>query len=61
MLVTMKAFLVHVFMRGGNVRLNILVIAITLGISLISSIKAGIIPAWRTPNRIVLSNRALLR
>jgi predicted permease len=47
MLVTMKAFLAHAFMRGGNVRLNISVMAVTLGISLFSGIGVGLIPAWR--------------
>ena len=59
MLVTMKAFLIHAFMRGGNVHLNIPVIAVTLVISLISSIGAGLIPAWRAakcePNRALKS------
>lgn len=59
MLVTMKAFLIHAFMRGGNVRLNIPVIATTLGISLMSSIGSGLIPAWRAaksePNRALKS------
>jgi predicted permease len=47
MLVTMKVFLVHAFMRGGNVHLNISVMAVTLGISLFSGIGVGLIPAWR--------------
>jgi predicted permease len=59
MLLTMKAFLIHAFMRGANIRMNILVIVITLGISLISSMGAGLIPAWRAaksePNRALKS------
>lgn len=59
MLVAMKAFLVHAFMRGGNVRLNIAVIAVTLVISLVSSVGTGFVPAWRAaksePNRALKS------
>ncbi|OJV40429.1 MAG: hypothetical protein BGO25_03665 [Acidobacteriales bacterium 59-55] len=63
MLVTMKAFLVHAFMRGGNVHLNIPVIAGTLIVSLVSSIGAGLIPAWRAvksdPNRALKSGTSV--
>lgn len=47
LLAAMKAFLVHAFMRGANIHLNLPVAAIALGISIASSIGAGLIPALR--------------
>jgi putative ABC transport system permease protein len=47
LLAAMKAFLIHAFMRGANITLNLDVVAVTLGISLLSSIGAGLVPAWR--------------
>ena len=44
----MKVFLAQAFMRGGNIRLNISVISMTLTIGVASSVLAGLIPAWRT-------------
>jgi predicted permease len=59
LLVTMKAFLIHAFMRGANIHMNAPVIAVTVGVSLISSMGAGLIPAWRAaksePNRSLKS------
>src|SRR5262249_27406096 len=48
LLSTMKVFLAHAFMRGGNIQLNGAVIGTTLAAGMLSSIGAGIIPAWRT-------------
>jgi predicted permease len=47
LLTVMKAFLAHAFMRGANIQLNLSVIAFTLVASVLSSIGAGLIPAWR--------------
>lgn len=47
LLSALKVFLAHAFMRGANVQLNIPVISITLTAGLLSSIAAGLIPAWR--------------
>ncbi|HMH12400.1 MAG TPA: FtsX-like permease family protein [Edaphobacter sp.] len=47
LLAVMKAFLVHAFMRGANIHLNLTVIAVTMAAGLLSSIGAGLIPAWR--------------
>ena len=47
LLAAMKAFLIHAFMRGANITLNLDVVAVTLGVSLLSSIGAGLVPAWR--------------
>ena len=59
LLAAMKAFLAHAFMRGANIRLNLEVIAVTLGIGVLSSIGAGLIPAWRAarsdPNQALKS------
>ena len=43
----MKVFLVHAFMRGADIRLNFYVIAVTLCSGILSSVCAGLIPAWR--------------
>lgn len=48
LLSAMKVFLAHAFMRGANIQLNPSVIATTLGAGALSSIAAGLIPAWRT-------------
>jgi predicted permease len=47
LLSTMKIFLAHAFMRGANIQLTISVISITLTAGVLSSIAAGLIPAWR--------------
>jgi predicted permease len=55
LLAAMKAFLAHAFMRGANVQLNLEVIAATLSAGVLSSLGAGLLPAWRAaksdPNR----------
>ncbi len=59
LLAAMKVFLAQAFMRGGNVQLNLPVVLATLGISLLSSIGAGLFPALRAsksdPNRALKS------
>jgi putative ABC transport system permease protein len=59
LLAAMKAFLVHAFMRGANIQLNFEVIAVALSAGLLSSVGAGLIPAWRAaksdPNRTLKS------
>lgn len=47
LLSALKVFLAHAFMRGGNVQFNVSVISITLTAGVLSSIGAGLIPAWR--------------
>jgi putative ABC transport system permease protein len=47
LLAAMKVFLAQAFMRGSNVRLNIPVALVALGIGVISSIGAGLLPALR--------------
>jgi putative ABC transport system permease protein len=47
LLVIMKAFLAHAFMRGANIHLNLTVITATIAAGLFSSVGAGLIPAWR--------------
>jgi putative ABC transport system permease protein len=47
LLAAMKAFLAHAFMRGANIQLNLQVVAVTLSAGLLSSLGAGLIPAWR--------------
>lgn len=55
----LKTFLVHSFMRGDNVSLNLQVILIALLAGLISSVGSGLWPAWRSsrsdPNRALKS------
>ncbi|HEV7218280.1 MAG TPA: ADOP family duplicated permease, partial [Terriglobales bacterium] len=62
LLSAMKVFLAHAFMRGANVRLNLEVVAVALAAGLISSIGAGLIPAWRAaksdPNEALKSGVA---
>ena len=48
LLSTMKVFLAHAFMRGANIQLNLAVICTTLAAGVLSSLSAGLIPAWRT-------------
>ncbi len=48
LLSAMKVFLAHAFMRGANIQLNVFVISTTLAVGVLSSIAAGLIPAWRT-------------
>jgi predicted permease len=59
LLTAMKAFLAHAFMRGANIQLNLEVIAATLSAGILSSVGAGLIPAWRAaksdPNRALKS------
>jgi putative ABC transport system permease protein len=57
LLAAMKVFLAQAFMRGGNVQLNLPVVLAALGISVLSSIGAGIFPALRASNSD--PNRAL--
>jgi putative ABC transport system permease protein len=58
----MKVFLVHAFLRGANIQLNIAVIAATLAAGVLSSMGAGLIPAWRAtrsdPNQALKSGVA---
>lgn len=62
LLTAMKAFLVHAFMRGANIELNLQVVAVTLSAGVLSSVGAGLIPAWRAaksdPNRALKSGGA---
>jgi predicted permease len=62
LLAAMKAFLAHAFMRGANVQLNPEVIAATLSAGVLSSVGAGLIPAWRAaksdPNRALKTGAA---
>ncbi len=57
LLAAMKVFLAQAFMRGGNVQLNLAVVVAALGISVLSSIGAGLFPALRASNSD--PNRAL--
>ena len=59
LLAAMKVFLAQAFMHGGNVQLNLPVVLSALGISVLSSIGAGLVPALRAsksdPNRALKS------
>jgi putative ABC transport system permease protein len=59
LLAAMKVFLAQAFMRGGNVQLNLPVVLAALGVSVLSSIGAGLFPALRAsksdPNRALKS------
>ncbi len=59
LLAAIRAFLVHAFMRGANVSLDLRVVAVTLIAGMISSIGAGLFPALRAsrsdPNRSLKS------
>jgi putative ABC transport system permease protein len=48
LLVAMRQFLEKAFARGGDVHLNLPVVAATFGVSLLASVAAGLAPAWRT-------------
>jgi putative ABC transport system permease protein len=48
LLAGMQQFLEKAFARGGDVRLNLPVVAATLVISLLASVAAGLAPAWKT-------------
>jgi putative ABC transport system permease protein len=47
LLVAMRQFLGKSFARGGDVHLNLGVVAATLVVSLLASVAAGLVPAWR--------------
>lgn len=47
LLTAMRAFLIHAFMRGADIHLNVEVVIVTLVTGVLSSIGAGLIPAWR--------------
>ena len=47
LLIAMRTFLIHAFMRGGEIHLNIEVVMITLVTGILSSVGAGLIPAVR--------------
>ncbi len=57
LLVAMKQFLEKAFARGSDVHLNLSVLGVTFVISLLASLAAGLVPAWRTaridPNNAV--------
>jgi predicted permease len=59
LLSVMRVFLAHAFMRGANIQLNLTVISATLATAVISSLAAGLLPAWRTsranPNHALAS------
>jgi predicted permease len=57
LLVAMQQFLGKAFSRGGDIHLSLAVVAATFLISLLASVAAGLIPAWRTAR--VDSNKAL--
>ena len=62
LLSAMKVFLAHAFLRGANIQLNIAVIGVTLAAGVLSSMAAGLIPAWRAtrsdPNQALKSGIA---
>jgi putative ABC transport system permease protein len=62
LLAGMKVFLAHAFLRGANIQLNVPVIALTLAAGVLSSMGAGLIPAWRAtrsdPNHALKSGLA---
>jgi len=62
LLAAMKVFLAHAFMRGANIHLNFEVIAVALSVGVLSSVGAGLVPAWRAarsdPNRALKSGVA---
>jgi ABC-type antimicrobial peptide transport system permease subunit len=52
LLAAMRTFLIHAFMRGGEIDLNVEVVLITLVTGILSSLGAGLFPALRQCNRI---------
>lgn len=48
LLVAMRQFLEKAFSRGSDVHLNLPVLGATFAISLLASVAAGLVPAWRT-------------
>ena len=62
LLSVMKVFLAHAFLRGANIQLNVAVIMVTLAAGVLSSMGAGLIPAWRAthsdPNQALKSGVA---
>jgi putative ABC transport system permease protein len=62
LLSAMKVFLAHAFLRGANTQLNVAVIAVALAAGVLSSMAAGLIPAWRAtrsdPNQALKSGVA---
>ncbi len=48
LLAAMKQFLEKAFARGGDVHLNLPVLAATFVVALLASVAAGLVPAWRT-------------
>ncbi len=57
LLAAMQRFLEKAFARGGDVHLNLMVVAVTFVVSLAASVAAGLAPAWRAAR--VDSNKAL--
>lgn len=47
LLTGMKQFLEKAFARGGNAHINLPVLAATIAISILASVAAGLVPAWR--------------
>ena len=47
LLIAMQQFLEKAFTLGGNAHMNFLVLAATFVVSLLASIAAGLVPAWR--------------
>ncbi|MFZ0664089.1 MAG: ABC transporter permease [Acidobacteriaceae bacterium] len=47
LLVAMRQFLEKAFARGGDVHLNLAAVAATFVVSLLASVTAGLVPAWR--------------
>lgn len=48
LLIAMRQFLEKAFARGGDVQLNLVVVAATVAVALFASIAAGLVPAWRS-------------
>jgi putative ABC transport system permease protein len=59
LLVAMRQFLEKAFARGGNTHLNLPVLAAAFTLSLLGSVAAGLVPAWRAahidPNHAIKS------
>lgn len=60
LLIAMRQFLEKAFARGGNVHLNLPVLAATFVLALLTSVAAGLAPAWRAaridPNQALKSS-----